>query len=153
MTWTVPLLATAVAATLSAAPQQPAPQADPNDKPITITGCVAQGKDADTFQVTNARLTSGMPPASGDQIYLKLDSTRQLKEHVGHQVSISGTADFKEPEKGSAESKMNDDSIVKVSLPSAGKTNTPVGTSGKAEVATYKLDVKNVTMSSPSCTP
>src|SRR5262249_49318286 len=95
--------------------------------------------------------------------FLRLDSTKALKEHVGHEVSVSGMADFTDLDKGTLEAS-NDGATVTVTLKSERKSvtavgsagdppKTAVGTSGKAEVPTYKMKVRSVSMRAPPCAP
>lgn len=161
MTWNLKLAAFAMAATVGVLPA--ALSAD-DSKPITISGCVKQGA-ADAIMLTGVRMTAGEPPVGidPDQIFLRLDSTKALKEHVGHEVSVSGMADFTDLDKGTLEAS-NDGATVTVTLKSERKSvtavgsagdppKTAVGTSGKAEVPTYKMKVQSVSMLAPSCAP
>lgn len=138
-------------------------------RPITITACVAAGARNNTFLLRNLRLVQGTPPAgvSADRLYLRLDSTKGLKGHVGHQVNVSGIADFGDIDKGTVEITNGPiDTVEVVGLNSERRTinaqvkpddataaGAPVGTSGttKVAVSTYKLKVESVQMASASC--
>ena len=69
---------------------------------ITATGCVAMGAGAGEFTLTNATLMPAAaekagPPAKGKtdadhaMSYLLLGTTSDLKAHVGHKVTVTGT--------------------------------------------------------------
>lgn len=161
MNWTIRVGMVVLASASVAAAPQPS-----NKTPITISGCVAQGEGSSKVLLTSVRMTQGTPPAgiSPDQIYLRLDNAKKLAEHVGHEVSVAGTADFADMDKGTLEVEPNDDSTVSVKLTSERKTaagtttptdptvaQAPVGTSGKVQVPTYKMNVESVTMVAASC--
>lgn len=137
-----------------------------DERPITISGCVERGTKADTFLIKNVSLVEGTPPAgtSPNQLYLRLDTTRGLKDHVGHRVDIHGIADFGDIDSGTLEVIKQSDGTVAVSLTSERETVTadlsptdataaaaPVGTSGRAEVPTYQLNVESIRMVAPTC--
>lgn len=141
-------------------------RSEADHRPITIDGCVERGTKADTFLIKNVGMVEGTPPAgtSRNQLYLRLDTTKGLKEQVGHRVHVHGIADFGDIDSGTLEIIRQSDGTVAVSLSSERETVTapasptdatvaaaPVGTSGRAEVPTYKLKVESITMISPTC--
>ena len=56
-------------------------------KPITVTGCVAAGKDADHFVFTDAKMTGEKTGKTYDLM------GGDIKAHVGHKVEVTGTLD------------------------------------------------------------
>jgi hypothetical protein len=67
-------------ATPTAAPEQLAPTAAP--QPITVTGCLEKGTQPGETTITGA---------DGKSYDLRSDSVK-LAQHVGHQVTVTGTA-------------------------------------------------------------
>jgi len=144
--------------------QTPAGKADEKaaKEPVTLTGCVETGKDADTFVLTHvvrsdsaAKDTAGLPqpsianPTATPPIAsptgttgtdpnapaYTLDSPEKLKAHVGHKVSVVGTVD-EDTDKAAKE----------------GAAAAPDAGAAKAgEKPSYKVKVKSVTMISSSC--
>ena len=57
------------------------------DKTITVTGCVATGKDAEHFTLTDA-VMAGEKTAKSYEVM-----GGDLKAHVGHKVAVTGTLD------------------------------------------------------------
>ena len=51
------------------------------DKSVTVTGCLAQGDEANEYSIRDAN----------GKIYGLKSSSVNLKPHLGHQVSITGT--------------------------------------------------------------
>lgn len=60
---------------------------DKMGKPITVTGCVAAGKDAEHFKLTDAVMTGEETRKSYDLM------GGELKAHLGHKVAVTGTLD------------------------------------------------------------
>lgn len=60
---------------------------DKMGKTITVTGCVAAGKDADHLTLTDAVMTGEKTSKSYDLM------GGDLKAHLGHKVAITGTLD------------------------------------------------------------
>ncbi|MBY0493369.1 MAG: hypothetical protein K2Y23_04070 [Cyanobacteria bacterium] len=56
-------------------------------KPITVTGCVATGKDADHFVLTDAKMTGEKTGKTYDLM------GGDIRAHVGHKVEVTGTLD------------------------------------------------------------
>lgn len=98
MAWAIIAAASAVAA------QQ-------TGKPMTYTGCVAPGKMADTFMLTNVMAGDGMtkPDAETEKMTpkeLTLSSTTvKIDPHRGHKVTVMGPTMMEKKEK-MMESKM-----------------------------------------------
>jgi len=74
---------------VAVAAQTPMHQIDKDKigKPVTVTGCVAVGKDADHFMLTDALLTGEKMGKSYDLM------GGELKAHLGHKVAVTGTLD------------------------------------------------------------
>jgi hypothetical protein len=58
--------------------------------PVTITGCVNAGAASNTFVLTRVEEVSAAQTRPADSIYW-LSTTKGLKEHVGHKISVTGT--------------------------------------------------------------
>jgi hypothetical protein len=138
---------------------QPTAAADLDKVPMTLTGCVIAGEAKDSFLLTNVTVDGPVP----SNVFYRFDSTKDLKKHVGQRVEVQGYADLEDMDKGK----------VKVDI-DKGKTTTEVtserktvkvesadvffGSLGavtkgkmKADVATYKLDVKSVKRLEGNC--
>jgi len=119
--------------------------------PMTLTGCVVAGAEKDSFLLTNVTVDGPVP----HNVFYRFDSTKGFKEHVGRRVEVQGYADMDDMDKGKVKVKAKDGK-VETSISSERKTVTVpddvwIGTMGsvekakmKADVATYKLDVKSV---------
>jgi hypothetical protein len=57
---------------------------------MTLNTCVEKGVKADSFVMTHSIAVPAHAPSHGRVIYW-LDSVKQLRAHVGHQVHITGT--------------------------------------------------------------
>jgi hypothetical protein len=132
------------ALTASAAPP------DMNDIPLTLSGCVVAGEAKDSYMLTNV-VVDGTTMAPAHAFY-RFNTTKGLKEHVGHRVEVKGKADFDDADKGKVKVRTDE-----------GKTTTQVsserqtvkvadsvwfGSMGAkkldAEVVTYKFNVDSV---------
>ncbi|MBY0493905.1 MAG: hypothetical protein K2Y23_06790 [Cyanobacteria bacterium] len=60
---------------------------DKMGKPVTVTGCIAAGKDAEHFTLTDAVMAGDKTAKSYDLM------GGDVKAHVGHKVAITGTVD------------------------------------------------------------
>jgi hypothetical protein len=58
--------------------------------PVTIVGCVNAGAAANTFVLTRVEEVAAAQTRPADAIYW-LSTTKGLKEHVGHKISVTGT--------------------------------------------------------------
>jgi hypothetical protein len=97
------VMATGVVVAQSAGQQPPPPQQQPpqqqqkQDKPeVTLTGCVTQGSSPAVFILDNARINTDDRTEKG-KIFLLVAGAEDLnlKNHVNHEVSITGQADAK----------------------------------------------------------
>jgi len=60
---------------------------DKMGKPVTVTGCIVAGKDAEHFTLTDAVMAGEKTAKSYDVM------GGDLKAHVGHKVAVTGTLD------------------------------------------------------------
>jgi hypothetical protein len=133
-----------------------APKADAGDTRLTLTGCVVAGEGKDSFLLTNTMVEGNAP----NNAFYRLDSTKKLKDQVGHRVEITGTADFADMDKGKVKVKTDDKGKTTTSVTSERKTvkvedNVWFGTTGatklRADIATYGFEVKNVKRLEGNC--
>ena len=132
-------------------PPSQAPAADKDSKSVTFTGCVRAGDSPNSFILANIKAddkaksgatgTSGGMAKAPDQVKLIASGDTKLSEHVGHQVTVTGTL-----------SERASSSAAGGTTPPAGGTTPPAGgaatgTSG----AQPSLNVKTVSMVSSSC--
>lgn len=120
------------------------------DGAVTVTGCVAQGTDADHFKLTNAMMSPTPMGTTGADAAAKPDASKteasasyeldggNLKPHLGHKVEVSGTMDKKS---------MDHSTMAK---PDAG-AKEPMGTSGQKDMTAGKINVKSVKMLAATC--
>jgi hypothetical protein len=155
-----------VASAVGVAAQTPAGKANDTatKDPITLTGCVEAGKEANTFILTHvvksdtaAKSTAGVPQPSVDNptatpiaspaptgtsgaddanaaIYW-LDPADKLKAHVGHKVSVSGTLD---DDMDKAKIKSDDDKVKIEAERGSRKVEAKEGTSAAADAQAAK---------------
>jgi hypothetical protein len=129
-------------------PPSQAPAADKDSKAVTFTGCVRAGDSPNTFILANIKAddkeksgatgTSGSMAKAPDQVRLIASGDTKLSEHVGHQVSVTGTL---------AERSASSSPGGPPATPPAGGAAT--GTSGADKQPS--LSVKTVSMVSSSC--
>jgi hypothetical protein len=148
-----------LAGATAASAQTPSPKG--GDKvvaePITLSGCVAAGTEANTYMLSNVTRadkpigTSG--PGEAPPFYW-LDSPSKLKAHVGHQVDVIGWLDD-DVDKSKVKEK---DGKVEIKSEGGQKVEVPSGTTAAAAAGTpgtkrlnYKVKVKDVKMTSASC--
>jgi len=123
-------------------------QAAGADKTVTFTGCVKQGDSPSSFILANIKAdekekggaatgTTGAMAKAPDQVRLIASGDTKLSEHVGHQVTVTGTLS----ERGS--------SSPSAANPPAGGAPGAAGTSGSDRQPS--LNVKTVSMVSSSC--
>ena len=156
----------AAAALVAAAPA--AQQHEGHDKwgtvgqNITITACVEKGQKDDTFLLTNVADVPVHPATMGKVVYW-LDSIKEIRKHVGHQVRVNGK--ITEVEKSEMEVKAGDDKqggwYVEIEGPGkdvrAPASKVGVETGGRKNEADdikttlVKLKVSDVTMVAASC--
>lgn len=159
---TVAALAMAAAAAATAGAQEKHAAQHQVGQTVTLTSCVEQAQDRDTFILTH---TADVPvhPATHGRVVYWLDSVKPLREHVGHHVRIQGSiAEVKQEE---MEVKLGDDGQggwrVEIEGPGPDVTTTPekagVETAGRKDQADdikttlVKLKVADVTMVAPNC--
>lgn len=87
-------------------------------QPVTVTGCLAQGDEKNEYSIKD----------SSGKTYGLLGTTVDMKSHLNHEVTITGT-EVKENEKSEKKEK---------------------GNTGKAEESEH-LRVAHLTMVSPTC--
>jgi hypothetical protein len=126
-------------------------------EPITLTGCVAAGTEANTYMLSNVVRTDKAVGTTGTGDAPPLywfDSPAKLKPHVGHQVEISGWLDD-DVDKTKVKAK---DGKVEIKAEGGRKVEVPAGTTAAAAMGTagtkrlnYKVKVQSVKMTSESC--
>ena len=140
---------------ISAAPAA----ADLDKVPMTLTGCVVAGEAKDSFLLTNVTIDGPVP----HNVFYRFDSDKDLKKNIGHRVEVQGYADLEDMDKGKVKVK-TEDGKVKTEVTSERKTvkveseDVFFASMGavakgkmKADVATYKLDVKSVKRLEGNC--
>jgi hypothetical protein len=149
------LLATATAVSA----QTPSPKGGDKviPEPITLTGCVAAGTEANSYMLSNVVRTDKAVGTSGPGAAPPLywfDSPAKLKPHVGHQVQITGWLDD-DVDKTKVKAK---DGKVELKAEGGKKVEVPAGTNAAAAAGTpdtkrlnYKVKVQSVKMLSESC--
>lgn len=115
------------------------------DGTVTVSGCVAAGKDADQFMLTNAMKSDGMmgkpmedkdkmkPMAEGHMMSYELVGGTNVKAHLGHKVEITGTL-----------SKMDMDRMTKME-------KEPMAKTSDKDMNAMKLNVTSLKMVSATC--
>lgn len=136
--------------------------ASPDRTSVTITGCVQQGSNPDTYVLTNLAETSPRAQNPAKDIYW-LTSTKGLHEHVGHKVQVTGLVSAKDDAGKTGKIKVQtsangDEKIaVKTTTKKAETTvDAPVATSGeksKSEVVrpVRTLHARSIKMLASSC--
>ena len=144
-----------LAAATTAAAQTPSGKGDDKilREPVTLTGCVTAGKEANTYLLSNVQRPDKAPGAADPSVVYWLSPHDKLKGHVGQQVQVIGkldddvkTSKVKE-EDGKVELK---NGSRKVEVPEGTAAAEAVGTAGTTRT-TYKVEVKSVKMLSGSC--
>ena len=122
-------------------------------EPITLTGCVAAGTEANTYMLSNVA-RSDKPGSNDSTAFYWLDSPSKLKDHVGHKVEIKGRLDD-DVDKTKTTAK---DGKVEVKGEGGRKVEVPAGTNAAAAAGTagtkrtnYKVKVQSVSHVSPTC--
>ena len=146
-----------LAATLATAGMLAADEAATRAESVTITGCLHAGQQPDSFVLTDVTDTKGM---AGQVIYW-LSSTKGLKEHVGHRISVTGPV--VKVSQGEVEIK-NDpakDPAAKVEIKARGKevdartTSASVTTGEKSKteekMPVHRIKVQSVTSVAATC--
>ena len=133
-----------------------------DETPLTLTGCVVQGERPDSFLITNVKVGGAGAVSAPVGAYYRFDTVKGLKEHVNHQVEISGLADLADIDKGTVTTKTNSAGESTTSVNSERRTVTAKdtavgagtagpGTSAKVAVNTYGFKVGVIRMVSNSC--
>ena len=148
-----------LAAATTAAAQTPSPKG--GDKvirePITLTGCVAAGKEDNTYVLSNVLRADQPVGTSGsaepNTVYW-FDPPSKLKSHVGQQVKVTGILDD-DVDKTKVKEK---DGKVELKAENGSKVEVPAGTAagaameaGSTKRLSYKVKVQSVKMVSASC--
>ena len=148
------------AAATTGAAQTPSPKGDGKvvREPITLTGCVAAGKEHNTYVLSNVQRADKPVGTSGsvepNTIYW-FDPPSKLKPHVGHQVQISGILDddvdkTKVKEKDGKVELKKENGAHKVEVP-AGTTAGAAVEAGSTKRTSYTVKVQSVKKLSGSC--
>ena len=135
-----------------------APAADLDKVPMTLTGCVVAGEAKDSFMLTKVTVDGPVP----NNVFFRFDTTKGLKNQVGHRVEVQGYADMEDMDKGTVKVEKKDGKVEtqvtserkKVTVPS----DVVIGSMGavsqgkmKGDISTYKLDVKSVKRLEGTC--
>jgi hypothetical protein len=135
--------------------------APPEDVPLTLTGCVIAGHDKDSYMLTNVTI-DGTTAAPSNAFY-RFNTSKGLKQHVGHRVEVTGKADLADVDKGKVRVK-TDDGKATTAVSSERRTvevdqNVWAGSMGaldvkdmKADVATYRFNVAGIKRLQGNCT-
>lgn len=118
------------------------------DGAMTVAGCVAAGKNAGQYMLTNAMMSPMMdkdkPAAEGHMMSGHMMSYElvggDLKGHVGHKVEVMGSMSKADMDKMHATGKMGKDSMGKDKVAMADK-----------DMKAMKFTVTSVKMISPTC--
>jgi len=128
-----------------------------SDKSMTFTGCVEEGQTPGTYKLTKATTagmstgsgTSGSGTSTGTSGSMSSEMTTfelvpasgvELKNHVGHQVQVTGTIDKKDAAGTSGSG-----------TGTSGSGTTASGMSGQSSGMDQKLKVKSLKMISTTC--
>lgn len=133
---------------------------------LTLTGCVVAGDGKDSYMLTNVVVGGQDSGRAPENAFYRLESTKNLKSHVGHQVELSGTADLSDLDKGTLKIKTDEQGKSTASIDADGKKVTVpvdkdsglvpavmVGSEGsmKTEIATYKFKTSKIRMIGDRC--
>lgn len=132
---------------------------------VVIEGCVAAGQKADTYVLGTVKEVEAVPVEMLRKRIYWLNSTKHIKDHVGHQVRIMGRVT--DLERSEIEIDLgagpNGGAVAKIEGPGGKdvKTTTakvgvgPVGTGGQLDadvpITLVKIDVTKVTMLKSTC--
>src|SRR5688572_19299593 len=132
---------------------------------VIIEGCVVAGTKTDTYLMSTVREVPGIAVETGRKRVYWLDSTKHIKGHVGHQVSVAGRVhDLERSEieidlgagpRGGAVAKIEGPGGAEVESSAAKVGVAPVGTAGQAApdvpITLVKIKVDKVTRLKGSC--
>lgn len=128
------------------------------DGMVSVTGCVAQGADMQHFKLTNATKSSMPMGTTGSDSAMKSDPAMKsdtakagmmmsydldggdLKAHLGHKVTVSGTMDDK--------AMMDHDKMAK---PGTMGDKDKMGSTANKDMMAGKIKVTSVKMVAASC--
>jgi hypothetical protein len=159
--------ATCVVAAMAFSGSSAFAQSKPDDEravgsKMTLDTCVEKGVKKDSFVMTNAIAVPAHAASHGRVIYW-LDSVKKLRDHVGHQVHITGTitdVDSAEMEvklgedgKGGWTVELEGPGKDVVATPEQAQLSTTGRSSGKADVKTtvVKMKIDTLTMVGATC--
>jgi len=139
-----------VSPTLSAAPP------DMDDVPLTLSGCVVAGEAKDSFLLTNVEIDG--TTLAPDHAFYRFNTTKGLKDHVGHRVEVKGKADLDDPDEGKLKVRAKDGKVtteVKSERRTIKVEDAWFGSMGSmkidAKVPTYKFEVEKVSRLEGNC--
>lgn len=130
---------------------------------VAIEGCVTAGQKADTYVLGSVTEIPGAPVETGMRRFYWLNSTKQLRGHVGHVVRIAGRIDKIEKHELEVKLGANDDGSAVVEIEGPGKqvktSPATVGVSTAGQTAkevdipttVIRLKVDKVTMLKGTC--
>ena len=122
---------------------------DPDDVPLTLSGCVVAGDARDSYLLTNVIIdgTTLAPPHA----FYRFNTTEGLKNYAGRRVEVKGKADLSDIDKGRVRIRTEDGrqtTEVSSERRSVKVDDAWFGTLGAkkldAEVPTYKFEVDSV---------
>jgi len=113
------LFATALVAAQSAQPQTAQPQQTQRAPEAVVTGCVIQGSSATVFILDSAR-TNPQDRNEKAKTYLLVAGTEdlQFKDHLNHEVRVTGVAENKTPPTPPAGQKVAEKDLPKLTAQS-----------------------------------
>jgi hypothetical protein len=140
-----------------------------DSKTVTLTGCLKEGTDPNTFTLTNvsgdlpdkmsgtsgssssSSAASGSASESGaktgsesESVELVANSKLNLKEHVGHKVQITGTVE-------GMSSNPQGESAGTSGTAASGTSSPPSSSSSSSESSMHKVRVKSLKHISETC--
>jgi hypothetical protein len=143
-----------LAAATAVSAQTPSPKGGDKivPEPITLTGCVAAGTEANTYMLSNVA-RSDKPGSNDTTAFYWLDSPAKLKAHVGHKVEIKGRLDddVDKTKTTAKDGKVEVKSENKKVEVAAGTTAAAAAGAAGTKRANYKVKVQSVNHVSPTC--
>jgi hypothetical protein len=130
---------------------------DMKDVPLTLTGCVVAGEAKDSFLLTNV-VVDGTRLAPADAFY-RFNTTKGLKEQVGHRVEVKGKADLDDVDKGKVRTQVEDGKRTTeytserrtVKIEEDVLFGSPGSMKSTSEMATYRFEVDSVKRLAGNC--
>ena len=156
---THPYLITAAAVCMCAAlyvPDGVAAPPDPDDVPLTLSGCVVAGEAKDSFLLTNVELDGTTLAPTG--AFYRFNSTNGLQGYVGRRVEVKGTADLGDIDEGRLRVRTEEGKVT-TEVTSERRTvkveDTWFGSAGAlrvdTKVPTYKFEVEKISPLAGNC--